>query len=173
MPLPQPLRKATLTIHVVVSVGWLGAVATFLALAVTGLTSADATLVRGSYVAAEVITWLVIVPLGVASLVSGIVQSLGSSWGLLRHYWVVAKLVLTALATALLLVHAGPIGDLAEVAAVRSLSDTDFAGLRAQLVVPAGAAVLVLLTTTALSVFKPRGLTRRGWREQARQRTTQ
>jgi hypothetical protein len=173
MALPQPLRKATLTIHVVVSVGWLGAVATFLALAVTGLTSADATLVRGAYVATEVITWLVIVPLGVASLASGIVQSLGSSWGLLRHYWVVAKLVLTALATALLLVHAGPIGEVAEVAAMRSLSDTDFAGLRAQLVVQAGAAVLVLLTTTALSVFKPRGLTRRGWREQVRQRTAQ
>jgi hypothetical protein len=32
--------------------------------------------------------WLVIMPLSVATLVSGLVQALGTTWGLLRHYWV-------------------------------------------------------------------------------------
>lgn len=42
-------------------------------------------------------------------------------------------------------------------------------GMRVQLVLDA-AAVVVLLTTTALSVHKPRGITRYGWRVQQGQR---
>jgi hypothetical protein len=76
--MPPHLRKVALTAHVVSSVGWLGAVAAFLALAVAGLTSQDAQMVRAAYLAMESIAWFVFVPLCVASLLTGLVQALGT-----------------------------------------------------------------------------------------------
>jgi hypothetical protein len=99
------LRKFALTAHVTSSVGWLGAVAAFLALAVASLTSQDAQMVRAAYLAMELTAWFVIVPLAFASLLTGLVQSLGTKWGLFRHYWVLAKLLLTVLATIVLLLQ--------------------------------------------------------------------
>ena len=57
------LRKFALTAHVTSSIGWFGAVAAFLALAIAGLTSQDAQIVRAAYLAMELTTWFVIVPL--------------------------------------------------------------------------------------------------------------
>lgn len=160
------VRKLALTAHVVASVGWLGAVASFLALALAGVTVGDAELVRAAYVAADLVTWWVIVPLSGASLVTGLVQALGTTWGLFRHYWVLAKLLLTVAATAGLLLHTRPIGFVARSARARLLAPGELSSVRTQLIVDAAAALVVLLITTALSVFKPRGLTRYGWRKQ-------
>jgi hypothetical protein len=154
------VRKLLLTAHVTCSVGWLGAVAAFLALAVAGVTSADPLRVRAAYLAMELTGWFVIVPLALASLLTGLVQGLGTEWGLFQHYWVIVKLVMTVLATILLLVHMRPIGHVASVAAATPLSSTDLHGRRLQLVADAGAALLVLLVATTLSVYKPRGKTR-------------
>lgn len=110
MKLSPPARRLMLTTHVLVSVGWFGAVIAFLAVAVAGLSSADDRTVEGAYLAGAVMTWWVIVPLGLASLGTGLIQSWGTPWGLFKHYWVVAKLLLTVLATGVLLLHTGPIG---------------------------------------------------------------
>jgi hypothetical protein len=159
------LRKLVLTTHIVASVGWLGAVACFLALAFAGLTRQEPELVRAAYLAAELTTWWVIVPLCLTSLLTGIIQALGTTWGLFRHYWVLTKLVLTLLATALLLLHTQPIAYLAEAAARTALASTELRDLRVRLTGDAGAALLVLVLATVLSVFKPSGLTRYGWRQ--------
>jgi hypothetical protein len=164
MTMTLRLRKLALTAHVTSSVGWLGAVAAFLALAVAGLTSQDAQLVRAAYLTMEVTGWFVIVPLSLATLPTGLVMSLGTEWGLFRHYWVVAKLLITLLATGLLLVHMQPVGHLARAVAETTLAKGELAGLRLQLVADAGAALVALLAATALSVYKPRGMTRYGLR---------
>lgn len=164
MPMTPRQRKFALTAHVTASVGWLGAVAAFLALAVAGLTSDDAQTVRSVYVAMGVTGWSVIVPLCFASLVTGVISSVGTTWGLLRYYWVAAKLTITVLATAALLIHMPPISHTARAAAGPGWSAGDLQGLRTQLVVQSGAALLVLLAATALSVYKPQGRTRFGRR---------
>lgn len=153
------VRKLALTAHVSASVGWLGAVASFLALAIAGLTSVNGQMVRAAYLAMELTTWFVIVPLSFASLVTGLVQSLGTSWGLFRHYWVVAKLLLNILATTILLVHTQPISRVAAAAADTAFSRTDLGALRIRLVADAGAALFALLVATVLSVYKPVGVT--------------
>jgi hypothetical protein len=168
-PFPPRLRKLTLTLHVTASVGWLGAVAAFLALAVAGLSSSSPQTVQGAYVAMELVGWSVIVPLGIASLLTGVLQSLGTVWGLLRHYWVIAKLLITVLATLILLVHMQPVGHLADAVAQATLADGELEGMRIQLIADAAAALLVLLAAAALSVFKPRGVTRHGRRRQREQ----
>jgi len=96
--------------------------AAVLALAVAGLTSRDTQTARAAYVAMEVTTWFVIVPSALASLLTGLLVSLGTPWGLFRHYWVFAKLVITIVATNLLLAHTHPIGLLAEAARDTMLS---------------------------------------------------
>lgn len=158
MTMTPRLRKFAVTAHVTSSVGWFGAVASFLALAVAGLTSRDANMARGAYLAMELITRFVIVPLYFASLLTGLVSALGSEWGLVRHYWIVIKLVITILSTFLLLVHMQPISHLARVAADSALSSAD-RQMKIDLVVKSGAALLALLVATGLSVYKPRGMT--------------
>ena len=172
MTLTPSLRKIAVTAHVTSSVGWLGAVAAFLALAVASLTSADAQRARSADLAMDLTAWFVIVPLCFASLLTGLVSSLGTPWGLFRHYWVLVKLLITLPATLVLLLHMQPISVLAAVAAKTSptLSDADLHELRTLLVTAAGAALLVLLVLTTLSMYKPRGMTQYGWRKQREQR---
>ena len=162
MTMPPYLRKLMLTAHVTSSIGWLGAVASFLALAVAGLTSQDAQIVRAAYLAMQLTAWFVIVPLSFASPLTGIVQSLGTTWGLFRHYWVLIKFLITIPSTIVLLLHMQPIGRVARVAAETTLSSADLGGMRIQLVAAAAAALFVLLLATTLSVYKPRGITPHG-----------
>jgi hypothetical protein len=75
------IHKAALTAHIAASVGWLGAVVAFLGLAIVGLVSPDAQTVRGAYLVMEPVGWFVLVPLALASLLTGLVQSLGTTWG--------------------------------------------------------------------------------------------
>ncbi|MGH7696031.1 MAG: DUF2269 domain-containing protein, partial [Gemmatimonadaceae bacterium] len=120
------VRKLALTLHVASSVGWLGAVMVFLALGALALTSDDAATVRGTYLVMEPAARFALVPLALASLVSGLVQSIGTTWGLFRHYWVLFKLLINVFATIVLVnymttfrfmaaVAANPTSDLAAV----------------------------------------------------------
>jgi hypothetical protein len=94
MTMAPNLRKLMLTAHVTSSVGWLGAVTSFLALAIVGVTTQDAQIMRAAYLGMELTAWCVIVPLSFASPLSGIVQSLGTTWGLFQHYWVLIKFLM-------------------------------------------------------------------------------
>jgi hypothetical protein len=166
------LRKFVLTAHVVSSVGWIGAVAVFLALGVAGLTSQDAQVVRAVYLAMEPAGWSVLVPLSLASLLTGLVQSLGTKWGLFRHYWILIKLLINVFATIILLLYMQTLGYLAGVAAQTTLSSGDLSGLRSPSpVIHAGLGLLLLLVAATLSVYKPRGMTRYGQRKQREQRS--
>lgn len=158
------LRKLVLTAHIAFSVGWLGAVAAFLVLAVAGLYSQNSQTVRAAYIAMDLIGWYVIVPAGLATLFIGVVQSLGTKWGLVRHYWVLIKFLLTLGATGLLILHMRAAGGIADYAARSDLSDLDMRPARIRLIADAGAALAVLLTATILSVYKPWGLTLYGRR---------
>ncbi|HET7542372.1 MAG TPA: hypothetical protein VFK05_21030 [Polyangiaceae bacterium] len=106
-----------------------------------------------------VIARMVIVPLCLASLVTGIVQSLGTPWGLFRHHWVVAKLFITVVSTLVLCMHLQPIAVLGASAAAQAMSPHLHA-TRLQMAVDSGAALLALLVATALGIFKPKGTTR-------------
>lgn len=140
----------------------------FLALAVIGRTSEHETTVRGAYLVMAPAAWFVLVPLAHASLLSGIALSLGTTWGLFRHYWVVLKLLMTAFATAILLIYMGTFRQMAGVAAdpvvelglVRNPSPLIHSTL----------ALILLLVTTVLGVYKPFGMTAHGRRRQHEQR---
>jgi predicted secreted protein len=161
---PGP-RKFAHIMHITFSVGWLGAVVPYLALAIAGLTSHDAQMVRAAYLSIEWIGWFVIVPFSLAALLSGLIQSLGTQWGLFRHWWVLVKFLLTTGATIVLLRHMQAVTHMSGLAAKTILSAPDFRALRIQLVVHAGGGLLVLLAATVLSVYKPWGMTPYGRRK--------
>ena len=176
MSRPQPieffimspsLRKFALTSHVTSSIGWLGAALAFLGIAVIGLTSEDAQTVRGAYLVMEPAAWLVLVPLAFASLLTGLVMSLGTAWGLFQHYWILFKLLITVFSTAVLLIYMATFKGMAALAAnpgadlssVRNVSPALHAVL----------ATLLLITATVLAVYKPQGVTPYGRRWQGEQ----
>ena len=171
MTMSPGVRKLVLTAHVSTSVGWLGALAVFLAHAVAGLGTEDLQILRATAFAMGLTAWFVILPLSLASLITGIVQAIGSAWGLVRHYWVIFKLLLTAVATIVLLLKLGPIGDLAAAARDSAFSGAGLIGLRTSLLVHAAAGMLVLLVVLTLATFKPVGMTPYGWRVQSAERS--
>lgn len=158
-------RKLALTAHIVASLGWIGAVAAFIVLDVTTVFRDDVAVLRAAYIGMDLLTTYALVPLAFAAFVSGVIMSLGTKWGLFRHWWVVITLVLTAAATMVLLVQVPLIGHRADMAANPATPDSELRGLGNLLLHSIGGTV-VLLVITVLNVYKPRGLTRYGWRKQ-------
>jgi hypothetical protein len=162
------LRRFTFTTHITSSLGWVGAVLAFLALAVIGFTSDDEVKVRGAYLLMAPAAWFVLVPLAHASLLSGIVLSLGTTWGLVRHYWVVLKLGITVFATVILLIY---MGTFRQMAGVASDPVVDLAIVRnASPIVHAILGLVLLVAATVLGVYKPFGMTAYGERRLEEQR---
>jgi hypothetical protein len=167
--LSQPLRKAALAVHLAVSVGWIGAIAAYLVLDLAAATSVDAATLRAAYLGMGLIAGSAIVPLAIATLVTGLVVSLGTKWGLARHWWVLVSLGLTVFATVVLLVETGTIAAYAAVAGDPSATEAELRQLGSTLVHSVGGTV-VLLVVLVLNVYKPVGLTPYGWRKQQEER---
>ena len=106
-------------------------------------------------------------PLAIAALLTGLVMSLGTHWGLFRHYWVLISLALTTLCTVVLVLHMPTVSAMAKLA--QSVDGADLRALGGDLFHPA-VGLLVLLAITVLNVYKPAGLTPYGWRKQREQR---
>src|SRR5262245_1669585 len=116
----------------------------------------------------EPTAWSVLVPLAFASLLTGIIQSLGTPWGFFRHYWIVYKLLLTAAATTILLIYMGTFRQMAITAADPNLSIADVRNPSP--VLHSVLAIFVLLVATVLAVYKPFGMTPYGQRKLLEQR---
>lgn len=167
MTMAPGVRRFALAAHLSFSVGWIGAVVAYLGLAAAAQASEDAMTVRGAWIAMELVGWYVIVPLAVASLVTGLVMALGTRWGLFRHYWVLFSLALTVFATAVLLLHMPTVSSTADVAREADAARLDTLG--GDLGHPA-IGLVVLLVVLVLNLYKPRGLTRYGRRRQDERR---
>jgi hypothetical protein len=166
MTMTPRLRKLALTAHVTCSVGWLGAVVAFLALAVAAVSSRGPETVRAAYVAMELTGWYVILPFCLAALITGLVVALGTPWGLFRYYWVLLKFLLTGVAALILLGFTRTLGLLGELAGNPTLSIDQLRNLRESPALHSGGGLVVLLVTTILAVYKPWGMTPYGKRKQ-------
>ena len=165
MTMPPRVRKLALAVHLTCSVGWLGAVVAYLTLDLTVATSQDPQLVRAAWIAMGVVTSSAIVPLALASLLTGLVMALGTKWGLFRHWWVLISFLLTVFATLVLLSETGLIGRMADLATDPATSGEDLLAQPSTLLHSVGG-LLVLLVVQVLNVYKPQGLTPYGWRRQ-------
>ncbi len=167
--LRRPARRATLVVHVAASAGWLGLTLGLVALATTALTTASHPTVEASVRAMKVFTDWLVLPLAFLTLLSGLLLSLGTSWGLARHRWVYTKFWLTLVTTTASVFALRPgIGEaVATVSAGRPIPSTS--DLIAGPLISLGA----YLFMTAVSVLKPWGPTRRGRRLRTAQQREQ
>ena len=163
-----PVRKFALAVHLTLSIGWIGAVIAYLALGISAVTTPDGQTVRAMWIAMQLIGWYALVPLAVAALLTGLVMSLGTPWGLFRHYWVLITLALTTVCLVVLVLHMPSVDAMTDLARAMEPSRL-LGGMGGDLFHPSlGLAVLLLIT--GLNIYKPRGLTRYGWRKQREQR---
>jgi hypothetical protein len=169
MTMSPGVRKLALAAHLTCSVGWVGAVAGYLALDLSVATSHDPQLVRAAWIAMGLVVSWTIVPLALAAVLTGLLMSLGTKWGLFRHWWVLISFLLTIGATGVLLSETRVIGAMAAIAADPSTSTNQLLGLPNTLPHSIGGLV-VLLVVQVLNVYKPPGLTPYGWRKQQEER---
>jgi hypothetical protein len=161
------VRKFVLITHLTFSVGWIGAVVMYLALGIAAVTRQDVQTVRAAWTAMALTGWCVIVPLALASLLTGLVMALGTKWGLFRHYWVLISFVLSIFSTAVLLLRMPTVDSMADVG--QEAEGARLEALGGDLLHP-GIGLVVLLVIQTLNVYKPPGMTRYGWRKQQQQR---
>ena len=165
MALPPALRRAMLAGHIICSVGWIGAAAAYLGLGVAAEVNMQPQIVRAAWIGMELSGWLG-VPLGCLALLTGLGLSLGTPWGLFKHYWVIIAVVLTTLSLAVLLLHMPSVSTLARLA--RTADDAAVSRLGGDVLHPA-LGLLVLIVITVLNVHKPRGLTPYGQHKHAKE----
>jgi uncharacterized membrane protein len=167
--MPPRWRKFALMAHVTTSVGWMGAIAAFLALGIIGVTAENTQMARGAYLVMEPAAWWVLVPFAIASLATGIVMSLGTTWGLFRHYWVLFKLAINVFATVVLLEYMQTFRHMAALAADPSATLDSIRNPSP--ILHSFLALLILVIATVLAIYKPRGVTPYGRRKFLEQRT--
>ncbi|WP_234439696.1 DUF2269 domain-containing protein [Streptomyces bicolor] len=161
--LSRPARRAFLVVHVVASACWLGLTLGLLALAVTAGTTGAAVTVEASVRAMKLFADWLLLPVAFLTLVSGLVLSLGTQWGLARHRWVYIKFWIT-LATITATTFALRPGLGTTVAAVAAGGPVPDPG---DLLMGPIVSLSAYVFMTVISILKPWGLTRRGRRLRA------
>ncbi|MEV4333868.1 DUF2269 domain-containing protein [Streptomyces sp. NPDC049597] len=157
-PLKRPVRRGILVVHVAASAGWLGLTLGLLALALTAFTTGSVPAIEASYLSMKVFTDWLVLTLAFLTLFSGLVLSLGTKWGLARHWWVFIKFWLTLATTTASVLALRPgvneaAGSVASGAVVADPRD---------LVMGPAVSLAAYLFMTVISVLKPWGTTRRG-----------
>ena len=160
--LSSSLRKCVLVLHAVSGIGWIGVdIALFLLLFNARTTSNAAEAISG-YTAVSLIVPIVVPPLCLGVLGTGLLLGWGSPWGLVRYWWVFVKLLLSLGMTILVFVALVPtvqsmpgIANFGTADAVRER----LGPLTIQLMFPPAVSFGLLSVATVLSIFKPRRLT--------------
>jgi hypothetical protein len=152
MPVRKVARQWLLFAHVVISLGWMGAGAANVVLAVTaGMTSSSETR-RACYQLINRLDFALVIPLAFGTLASGVVISLATKWGLFRYWWVLVKLVLTL---AMILFSTFGVGVWVEVSMAATASVSEASPVASTLVVGAAANIVSFLFMTWASIAKP------------------
>jgi hypothetical protein len=162
--LKRPVRRGLLVVHVVVSVGWLGLTLGMLALGITGAVAGSADEAGAAYRSMDVLGDWLLIPVSLLALVSGVVLSLGTPWGLARYRWVWVKFWLTLVTTGatVFALRARVNAAMVDVTADRTV------GATTDLILAPSVSLGVYVFLTAISVVKPWGPTARGRRLRGR-----
>ena len=110
----------------------------------------------------EPLAWYSLIPLAIASLLTGVVQAVATPWGLFRHYWVLFKLIITVVATIVLFSYMPTFAGMADGAGGPATNRPHLEPYGTSVLLHGGLALAGLLLATVLSVYKPRGTLRTG-----------
>lgn len=161
------MRRLTLLGHIIAALSWLGVDVAIGVLAITGFSSADPAVIAASYIALDVFAVPLLLIFGLSTLGLGLLLAAGSRWGIIRYWWVAAKLVINLVLSSLVLILLQP--RLADAAAQSARIDASLrdrlGGIPLDLIFPAFVSGVLLLTAAVLGAFKPWGRTPYGRRQ--------
>jgi len=160
-------RRVWLTLHIGVSAGWLGVALTMTALAITGVVTDSHSVRHGAYELLHIVDLAAAIPSMALSIITGLVVSLGTKWGLVKHWWVLVKFGISLTIP----VIAGTLeSSLADELAIRTADPAGQpGGVGIALTVCLASFTAALWIATILSVVKPWDRTRWGRAAEARQ----
>ena len=154
-------RRAVLTIHIVAAGAWIGMDVVLGVLVFTARSTTDISTEALAYRALELFAVWPLLAAGLATLLSGIVLGLGTTYGLVKHWWVAVKLainlVLLTLVTFALRAAVSEAASYGEALAAGTPTDVSLD----RLFMPPIVSSTALVTATILSVYKPWGRIRR------------
>jgi uncharacterized membrane protein len=154
-------RKAVLVLHIASSGVWLGLDAVMAVLVVTSAVTDDVRTRAVCYQALKLVTVWPMTVTGLICLVTGVVLGLGTTYGLVRYWWVLLKLAINVLLCTLVLVALRPgIDEVAERGS-RLLDGEAVVTAVGDLAFPPIVSPTLLMIAVVLSVFKPWGRVRR------------
>ena len=152
------MRKATLLLHIVCGVGWMGADVVLSILLFRGLTTDDGSVAASCYIAVSEFVPVAVPPLSVGVLLTGLLLGWGSKWGVLRYWWVLVKLILSSIMVVLVFTSLIPgINDLNSADATMSADAVrdSLGSAPSQMMFPPIVSFLMLGTAAVLSIYKP------------------
>jgi hypothetical protein len=172
----RPVRRLIRLAHLIAALGWIGVDVVFGVLAVTGFTSEDLGTVAACYRALDIFVVPLLLLFGLTTLGTGLVLSISSGWGVIRYWWVAAKLLINVILSGLVFLLLAPRLASAGVEATRidfSLRDR-LQGIPVDLLFPPFVSGAALLAASLLGTVKPWGRTPYGRRRlaSARRSTT-
>ena len=154
-------HRVLVTLHVALSVGWLGASMVMLTLSIAARVSQPDTHASSAYWAMRLLADVLLIPLSLSVILIGVLVAATTPWGLLRYRWVLVKLIATCVAVLLSLLALPAITQIAYQDATRhAVAAARDAGTR--LIIAGSVSVALYLSLTAISIFKPWGRTARG-----------
>lgn len=159
--LSRNLRRTTLLLHVLCGVGWMGLDLGLMVLVVSGATTGDGAVAAAAYTTAHLVIPLVVPALATGMLLTGIVLGLGTRYGLTQWAWVLTKLAIGVLLTALVFVLLLP-GALGIPDGLAGTADQVRAAVgdgARDLVFPPFVSFALLAVALVLSIWKPWGRT--------------
>jgi predicted integral membrane protein DUF2269 len=156
-------RRLVLTVHVISSVGLVGSGAGVLILALSAAATDQTVAAHALYTAMRTAVFAVAVPFSLVALGTGIALGLGTKWGVLRHGWVTAKLVLLVviILTGALVVRPSMDHVIAATSAPAPAAKPDLGSSQWEPVAAAASNIVFAVAAVALAIFKPGGRLRR------------
>ena len=156
-------RRVVLTAHVISSVALVGSSAGVLIVALSAAATDETVAAHALYTTMRTAVFALAVPLSFIALGTGIALGLGTKWGVLRHRWVAAKLVLLVaiILTGVLVVRPSMDHVIAATAAPAPAAKPDLGSSQWEPAVAAASNIVLAIAAVALAVFKPGGRLRR------------
>ncbi len=155
------LRKLVLLLHIMSAGIWLGLDVAMAVAIFTGLNTDDRQLAAALFQALETITVLPLLTTGVVCLITGLFLGWGSKYGVVRYWWVLIKLILNLILTALVLLSLrGGVQEVGAFGALLAEDPTATADLQ-NIIYPPIVSPTALTIAMLLAVFKPWGRLRR------------
>jgi uncharacterized membrane protein len=148
-----------MVLHAISGISWMGVDIAILILLVNARTSDDAAVVASGFNAIRMIVPAAVPPLSLSILITGVLLGLGTSWGLVRYWWVLVKLCLSLVMIVLVFTSLVPaVNEIAMLDITAASADTVRASLGelpTQLMYPPVVSFLMLAVATVLSMYKP------------------